>query len=62
MIGVAFEVIQKITFFPVPKYREREGLVALLPFSWIRDYLSLFLDRIDRRDALGWAILARKAA
>ncbi len=62
MIDVVFEVIQKILFFLAPKYRERVGLVALLPFSWILYYLSLLLDRIDRRDALGWAILARKIA
>ncbi len=62
MIDVAHEVIQKMRFFLTPKYRKGAGLVALLPFLWILYYLSLLLDRFDRRDALGWAILARKIA
>ena len=39
---------------------ERMALGLLAPLSLVSCFLSSFLDRIDQRDALGWAILAKK--
>lgn len=59
-VDVLFEVIKKkMTFFSL-KRREQLAIIATLPFSISFYYLGLFLDRIDKRDALGWVALIRK--
>ncbi len=60
LIDVCYEIIQRGLFFLRPKWREKIGLLCVMPFSLIFYYLSRLIDRIDKRDALGWAILARK--
>jgi len=42
------------------KVPEKLALVLLAPFSVLSYLLSLFFDKIDERDALGWMVLATK--
>lgn len=63
--GFASVAIQRsldVLFFLMLRVKipEKIALVLLAPFSICGYYLSLGLDKIDSRDALGWAVFARK--
>ena len=59
-IDVLYSMIQNSLFFLRQRSREKIGLIIVMPLSIIFYYASLVLDSVDTRDALGWAVLARK--
>lgn len=60
LVDVMFEIVQRITGFLSFENRTRLGLILTLPFSLLFYIFSVHLDKIDSRDALGWAIVLRK--
>ncbi|RKY32894.1 MAG: hypothetical protein DRP68_03330 [Candidatus Omnitrophota bacterium] len=60
LVDVIFEFIKKKLFFFSPRWKERIASGIISPFSLMFYFLGLLLDKIDHRDALGWAILAQK--
>ena len=61
LADVAAEVVTRVLGIISRRHAERAGALAALPVSLAGHWLGLLLDRADRRDALGWAVLARKA-
>lgn len=60
-VDVLFEAIKrKVTLLSL-KNRERLAIMFTLPFSISFYCLGMLLDRIDKRDALGWSLLIRKS-
>ena len=59
-VDVMYEVVKRITRSLSPENRERLALILTLPFSLLFYIFSVHLDKVDSRDALGWAIVLRK--
>lgn len=60
LIDIFFEAIKRNTTFLSLKNRERLAMIVTLPFSISFYCLGLLLDGVDKRDALGWALVVRR--